>query len=157
MTKSRFRITKNFLIFWTLFIGTGAVAGALAMLIDPSGKFMGMDAMLPYFQVLPFAEIVFQNFTFSGIALLIVNGISNLTAAILLLKKKKSRNNSRRNFRNHAYALDLYPVLYISAKLYVYYIFYLWILSGYNSIYGMGLSETRNFFCKHLRLQKYWN
>ena len=90
MTKSRFRITKNFLIFWTLFIGTGAVAGALAMLIDPSGKFMGMDAMLPYFQVLPFAEIVFQNFTFSGIALLIVNGISNLTAAILLLKKRKA-------------------------------------------------------------------
>ena len=90
MTKSRFRITKNFLIFWTLFIGIGAVAGALAMLIDPSGKFMGMDAMLPYFQVLPFAEIVFQNFIFSGIALLIVNGISNLTAAILLLKKRKA-------------------------------------------------------------------
>lgn len=38
------------------------------------GKALSMDAILPYFQVLPFAEIVFQNFTFSGWALLIVNG-----------------------------------------------------------------------------------
>jgi len=87
--KSRFRIARCFLIFWTLFIGIGAVAGALAMIIDSSGKFMGMDAMLPYFQVLPFADRVFQDFTFSGWALLIVNGLTNLTAAGLLLAKKK--------------------------------------------------------------------
>lgn len=88
--KSRYRITRRFLIFWTLFIGIGAVAGALAMIIDPSGKFMGMDAMLPYFQVLPFADRVFQNFTFSGWALLIVNGLTNLAAAGLLLLKRKA-------------------------------------------------------------------
>ena len=85
---SRFQTARRFLIFWTLFVGIGAVAGALAMLIDPSGKFMGMDAMLPYFQVLPFADRVFQDFTFSGWALLIVNGLTNLTAAGLLLAKK---------------------------------------------------------------------
>ena len=88
--RSRFQTARRFLIFWTLFIGIGAVAGALAMLIDPSGKFMGMDAMLPYFQVLPFADRVFQDFTFSGWALLIVNGLTNLTAAGLLLAKKKA-------------------------------------------------------------------
>ena len=88
--KSRFRIARCFLIFWTLFIGIGAVAGALAMLYDLSGKFMGMDAMLPYFQVLPFANRVFQDLTFSGWALLIVNGLTNLTAAGLLLAKKKA-------------------------------------------------------------------
>ena len=49
-----------------------------------------MDAMLPYFQVLPFADTLFRDFTFSGIALLIVNGISNLTAAVLLLMHKKA-------------------------------------------------------------------
>ena len=85
---SRFQTARRFLIFWTLFIGIGAVAGALAMLIDPSGKFMGMDAMLPYFQVLPLADRVFQDFTFSGWALLLVNGLTNLTAAGLLLAKK---------------------------------------------------------------------
>lgn len=88
--KSRFCTARRILIFWTLFIGLGAVAGALAMLLDPSGKSMGMDTMLPYFQVLPFADVVFQDFTFSGWALLIVNGLTNLTAAGLLLAKKHS-------------------------------------------------------------------
>lgn len=87
---TRAQITRRWLIFWTLFIGIGAVAGASGMLLDPSGKAMGMDAMLPYFQVLPFADILFQNFIFSGFALLIVNGVTNLTAALLLFMKKKS-------------------------------------------------------------------
>ncbi len=88
--KSRFEPTRRTLIFWTLFIGLGAVGGAAMMLFDPSGKSMGMDAMLPYFQVLPFSEIVFQNFIFPGIALLIVNGLTNLAAAALLFARKKS-------------------------------------------------------------------
>lgn len=87
---SRFQPARRVLIFWTLFIGLGAVAGALGMLLDPSGKTMGMDAMLPYFRALPFAEVLFQNLTFSGWALLIVNGITNLTAAGLLLVRKKA-------------------------------------------------------------------
>ncbi len=86
---SRFKTARRLLIFWTLFIGIGAVAGALGMLIDPTGKSMGMDKMLPYFQVLPFAEVVFRDFTFSGWALLIVNGLTNLTAAALLFTKKR--------------------------------------------------------------------
>ena len=76
------------MIFWTSFIGIGAVAGGLSMIIDPSGKTLHMDAMLPFFQKLPFADVLFQNFLFSGIALLIVNGLTNLTAAVLLLRKK---------------------------------------------------------------------
>ena len=87
---SRYKIARRWLLFWTLFIGLGAVAGALGMLLDPSGRALGMDAMLPYFQVLPFADIVFQDFTFSGWALLIVNGLTNLTAAELLLARKRA-------------------------------------------------------------------
>ena len=90
MSHSRFQTARKLLIFWTFFIGLGAVAGAATMLIDPSGRALGMDAMLPYFQVLPFAEVLFQNFIFSGWALLIVNGLSNLTTACLLLAKKKA-------------------------------------------------------------------
>ena len=90
MPHSRFAAARRWLLFWTLFIGIGAVAGAVGMLVDPSGRALGMDAMLPYFQVLPFAEVVFQNFTFSGWALLIVNGLTNLTAAALLLVRKRA-------------------------------------------------------------------
>lgn len=88
--KSRYKRVRRVLIFWTLFIGVGAIAGALAMLIDPSGKVLGMDAMLPYFQKLPFADVLFKNFVFSGISLLIVNGITNIIASILLFMNKKS-------------------------------------------------------------------
>lgn len=87
--KSRYEVARRWLLFWTLFIGLGAVAGAMGMLLDPSGRSMGMDAMLPYFQVLPFAEVLFQDLTFSGWALLLVNGVSNLLAAVLLIGKKK--------------------------------------------------------------------
>ena len=87
---TRSQIAGRWLLGWTMFIGIGAVAGASGMLLDPSGKAMGMDAMLPYFQVLPLAEYLYQDYTFPGIALLIVNGLTNLTAAVLLLRKRKS-------------------------------------------------------------------
>ena len=87
---SRYEAARRALLFWTLFIGIGAVGGASCMLIDPSGGIMGMDAMLPYFQVLPFADALFQNFTFPGFALLIVNGLMNLTAAGLLFVRKRA-------------------------------------------------------------------
>lgn len=89
-TKSRYQTARRILLFWTLFIGVGAAAGAAGMLLDPSGKAMGMDAMLPYFQVLPFADVLFRDLTFSGWALLVVNGLTNLTAASLLLAKKNA-------------------------------------------------------------------
>ena len=78
---------RKVMIFWCLFIGIGAVAGATGMFVDVSGRAMGMDAMLPYFQVLPFADTLFQNFLFPGFSLLIVNGLTNLLAAWLLLRR----------------------------------------------------------------------
>lgn len=79
---SRYNAAHIILIFWTLFIGLGAVGGALAMLIDPTGETTGMAGLLPGLRKLPFADVLFQNLVFSGISLLIVNGITNLIAAI---------------------------------------------------------------------------
>ena len=59
------------------------------MFIDPSGKLMMMDNMLPYFKTLPFSKILFKNYIFSGVSLLIVNGISNIIASYFLIKNKK--------------------------------------------------------------------
>lgn len=86
--KSRYDTARRLLIFQTLFIGIGAVAGAATMIADPSGKMMKMDEMLPYFQVLPFADVLFRDLRFSGFALLIVNGLTNIIAAVFLIKKK---------------------------------------------------------------------
>ena len=85
----RYKRVKRILEFWCLFIGLGALYGSINMLIDPTGKSLGMDGMLKYFSVLPFSDVLFQDYTFSGISLLIVNGISNLSAYVLLLKNKK--------------------------------------------------------------------
>lgn len=79
---------RKIAIFWCLFIGLGAVWGSIGMFVDISGKFMKMDELLPYFQKLPFADVVFQNFLFPGIALLIVNGVTQLITCYLLLHKK---------------------------------------------------------------------
>lgn len=87
--RSRANTARKWLLFWTLFVGIGAVVGAVNMIVEPSGRTLHMEGMLPYFQKLPFADLVFQDFFFSGFALLIVNGLTNLTAAGLLLARKK--------------------------------------------------------------------
>lgn len=89
-THSRYNTGRKILIFWTLFIGLGAVLGASCMLIEPDGSILQMDGMLPHFQVLPFSDILFSDYVFSGFALLAVNGITNLTAAFLLFRRRKS-------------------------------------------------------------------
>ena len=86
---SRYHTARKWLIFWTLFIGIGAVVGAVSMFLAPDGSILHMQNMLPYFQVLPFADVLFRDYLFSGFALLIVNGLTNLTAAVLLLRKQK--------------------------------------------------------------------
>ena len=86
----RYKITKKFLIFWCLLVGIGAIYGSICMFIDPTGKLLQMNNLLPYFSVLPLSSILFQNYIFSGISLLIVNGLTNLLAVYLLIKNKKS-------------------------------------------------------------------
>ena len=83
------KIFKGLILFWTAFIGLGAFVGGISMLIAPDGSILHMQNMLPYFQVLPFADVLFQNYIFSGISLIIVNGISNTIAFILILQNKK--------------------------------------------------------------------
>ena len=87
--KRAYQTARRWLIFWTLFIGVGAVVGAVSMFLEPSGKILHMENMLVYFQVPPFADVLFRDYLFSGFALLIVNGLTNLTAAALLLGNKR--------------------------------------------------------------------
>ena len=85
----RFKIFKVLLLVLALFVGIGAYVGGICMLIKPDGSLLRMENLLPYFQVLPFADIVFQDYVFPGIALIIVNGISNTVASILIIRNKR--------------------------------------------------------------------
>ena len=80
---------RNIQLFWGLFIGIGAFAGASGMISDPSGVALGLVEWLHYFQKLPLAEIFFQDFFFPGIALLTVNGLSNTISVILIFRRNK--------------------------------------------------------------------
>jgi len=83
------RFLRNIQLFWSLFIGIGACLGAFMMIFEPSGKTFRMIEMLPAFQKLPCAEIFFQDFFFPGIALLVVNGLTNTISIILILCQNK--------------------------------------------------------------------
>ena len=78
------KILRSISIFWSLFIGIGALGGSTMMFIEPTGSIWSMYLMLPYFQKLPWADIFFQNFIFPGIALLLANGITNFISLILM-------------------------------------------------------------------------
>jgi len=83
------KLIRKIQLFWGFFIGIGAYLGAFMMIFEPSGKTFGMVGMLPVFQKLPFAEIFFQDFFFPGIALLIVNGLTNTISAILIFRQNR--------------------------------------------------------------------
>ena len=74
----------------TLFIGIGAVAGAVMMWIDPSGVSWGGEPLLVMLRdKMPWPGVFFRDFIPSGFALLFVNGITQLAAAYLLFKKHR--------------------------------------------------------------------
>lgn len=73
--------------FLTLFIGIGAVIGAVMMWIDPSGKMWGMEPLLEMLRAkMPWPDVFFKDFIPSGFVLLALNGITQFAAAILLFK-----------------------------------------------------------------------
>lgn len=79
---------RKFLIVLTLFIAIGAVGGAIMMWVDPSGNGWGGAPMLDLLRAkMPWPEIFFKDFIPSGFALLAVNGLTQLLAAMMLIKK----------------------------------------------------------------------
>ncbi len=138
----RYKRIKKILLFWCLFIGIAAVYGSICMLIDPTGKLLQMNEMLPYFQVLPFSDILFQNYIFSGICLLTVNGISNLVAVYLIIK---NRNNIRNSIWIHTYALDYNSIYHFSNEYNVNNILRFWNNATNSRLYYACILHARKF------------
>ena len=88
-TKTKFNFARRLLLFWCIFICIGAVGGAVLFWAYPHGEVWNMADMLPYFQVLPFADFFFRDFVWCGVALLCVNGLTNLTASVLILRHSR--------------------------------------------------------------------
>ncbi len=74
----------------TLFIGIGAVAGAVMMWVDPVGTTWGGEPLLEMLRAkMPWPDVFFKNFVPSGFVLLGLNGITQFVAAYLLFKKHR--------------------------------------------------------------------
>ena len=74
--------------FLTLFIGIGAVGGAVMMWVDPTGVKWGGEPLLELLRAkMPWPDIFFRNFIPSGFVLLAVNGLPQFLAALMLFKK----------------------------------------------------------------------
>ena len=81
---------KAFLKILTIFIAVGAVAGAVMMWTDPTGTSWGGEPMLDLLRAkMPRPEALFKNFIPSGFALLAVNCLPQLLAAIMLFKNHR--------------------------------------------------------------------
>jgi len=74
-------------LFWTLFIGIGAVAGAVMMWAAPD--LMGAPALLSEMRVLPLSNIFFTNFFWPALFLFVVNGLTQLATAVLILRRHR--------------------------------------------------------------------
>ena len=121
----------KFLKCLTLFIGIGALWGTAMMWIDPTGVMWGMEPLLEQLRTkMPWPDIFFKNFIFSGFVLLFVNGFTQLTAAYLLFKK-------------HPWALDAVIACGIILILWIILEWWLW---GFNAIcnlyFAFGLIEV---------------
>ena len=117
--------------FLTLFIGIGAVVGAVIMWIDPTGQMWGMEPLLEMLRAkMPWPDIFFRNFIPSSFVLLFLNGITQFVAAFLLFKK-------------HRFAP--YAVL-ICGIILMLWIVLEWVVWGFNPIsniyFGFGLLEA---------------
>ena len=115
----------------TLFIGIGAVAGAVMMWIDPSGVSWGGEPLLIMLRdKMPWPNVFFKDFIPSGFALLFVNGITQLVAACLLFKKHR--------FTSYAVlACGIILMLWIILEWWV------WGFNALNNIYFvLGLAEV---------------
>ena len=122
---------KTLLKILTLFIGIGAVAGAVMMWIDPIGTSWGGEPLLEMLRAkMPWPDVFFKDFIPSGFALLAVNGITVFLAAILLFKN---------------YRLAPYAVLACGIILMLWIVLEWWVW-GFNALsnvfFVLGLAEV---------------
>ena len=81
---------KLYLKILTFFIAVGAVGGAVMMWMDPTGVSWGGEPMLDLLRAkMPWPDVLFKNFIPSGFALLAVNGLPQLLAALMLFKNHR--------------------------------------------------------------------
>jgi len=85
------RVARGLLIVVSILNGAAGVVCGVLFLAGPDGHLMQAGALLPVVQRLPLASVFFRDFTWIGIAMLLVLGIPNSIAAVMLLRRSESQ------------------------------------------------------------------
>ena len=129
-------IMKTFLKMLTIFIAVGAVGGAVMMWKDPTGLSWGGEPMLDLLRSkMPWPDVLFKNFIPSSYALLVVNGLPQLLAALML-------------FKNHPWAGHVTLVCGIILMLWIVLEWWIWgFVALSNIFFVLGLIEVIGAVC----------
>lgn len=85
------RLAKVFLVAVSVLNGLAGIACGILFLASPDGSLMQAGELLPVVQGLPLADVFFQDFTWIGIAMLLVLAVPNTVAAVLLFRRHPRR------------------------------------------------------------------
>lgn len=81
------RTARSFLIVVSILNGVSGLICGVLFIAAPDGHLLQAGALLPVIATLPLASFFFRDFTWIGVAMLLVLGIPNLVAAKMLLRK----------------------------------------------------------------------
>jgi len=85
------KVARGLLIVVSVLNGVAGVVCGVLFLAGPDGHFMQAGALLPVVQRLPLASVFFRDFTWIGVAMLLVLGVPNLIATVMLLRRSESQ------------------------------------------------------------------
>lgn len=85
------RLARGFLIVVSVLNGLSGLVCGILFIAGPDGHLLQAGALLPLIQWLPLAAVFFRDFTWIGVAMLLVLGIPNTTAAVMLLRRSRGQ------------------------------------------------------------------
>jgi len=74
------RVSRKSFLVLEFFNGLSALAGGIGLILNPDGKALGMNVEM-------LSATPFESFLILGIVLFVVNGLGNITGAVLTLRK----------------------------------------------------------------------
>jgi hypothetical protein len=114
-----------------IFIGIGALPAGIAMIIDPSGKKLGMSLEM-------LLNSPFSNFLIPGIVLLVVNGIGSLLGGVVSLLRYRFAGEI-------AAGLGIFLMMWIVAQVWwlgIHWLHFLYLILGLvELIFGLMLRQ----------------
>jgi len=81
------RLARGYLIVVSVLNGLAGLICGVLLLVRPDGALLQAGALLPVIGSLPLASVFFRDFTWIGLAMLLVLGIPNTVAAVLLVRR----------------------------------------------------------------------